>query len=251
MQNLFFVDLDDTLFQTLRKCSRAVDASVELTPRAFLKTGEVISYSTPKQNRLWESLSRSGMVVPVTARNFDAFSRVNLDFRHDAVLNHGAVIVDARGRIDVEWQAHMARVLPPYQDLLYEVWEVVAGYVVENPGLRPRLIEDFDVCWYGVIKHADADEQVLQELVPRLTELPALASGQLYCHINSNNLAIIPEVVTKAGAVEFLLQRYAGQYENLLTVGIGDSKTDMPFMSLCDYAVVPGNTQLGAILREL
>jgi hydroxymethylpyrimidine pyrophosphatase-like HAD family hydrolase len=145
----------------------------------------------------------------------------------------------------------MAEVLPPYQSLLYEVWDVVAGYAAENPGLRPRLIEDFDVCWYGVIKHAEADEQVLQNLIPLLQTHPALASGQLYCHINSNNLAIIPAVVAKANAVRFLLERYANCYESMLTVGIGDSKTDMPFMSLCDFAVIPGNTQLGALLRGL
>lgn len=251
MQNLFFVDLDDTLFQTLRKCQKVVDSLEELSPRAFLKNGEVISYSTPKQNHLWEALSQSGWVIPVTARNFDAFTRVDLVFNQSAILNHGAVVIDEHRNIDPEWQQHMANVLPPYQTLLYEVWEQIEELAKDIPALRPRLIEDFGICWYGVIKHADADETVLNQIIPSLQALPAFIKGDLYYHINSNNLAIIPKVVAKANAVKFLMAKYKNKFDNLLTVGIGDSKTDMPFMSLCDYAVIPGNTQLGAILRGL
>ena len=249
MQNLFFVDLDDTLFQTLRKCGET--RTEDLTPRAFLKNGETISYSTPKQNRVWEALSSSGPVVPVTARNFDAFSRVNLTFKHEAILNHGAVIIDTQGRIDPEWQAYMAEALPPYHSLLLEIWELVNANTLENPALRPRLIEDFGVCWYGVIKHAAAEEAPLQVLAQAMQYHPALVTGQLYCHLNGNNLAIIPAIVTKANAVGFLLARYKKLYDAILTVGIGDSKSDQPFMSLCDYALIPGNTQLGALFRDL
>ena len=249
MQNLFFVDLDDTLFQTLRKCGQTL--LEDLTPRAFLKSGETISYATPKQNQIWEGLTRAGRVVPVTARNFDAFSRVNLTFKHEAILNHGAVILDAQGRIDPEWQAYMAEALPPFHTLLLEVWELVQAHTYQHPGLRPRLIEDFGVCWYGVVKHADAEEEPLQDLALLLQNHTALTSGQLYCHLNGNNLAIIPAVVAKAHAVQFLLQRYAKLYDSILTIGVGDSKTDQPFMALCDYALIPGNTQLGALFRDL
>jgi hydroxymethylpyrimidine pyrophosphatase-like HAD family hydrolase len=249
MQNLFFVDLDDTLFQTLRKCDQTLNR--HLTPRAFLKNGDTISYATPKQNRLWEGLSNSGMVVPVTARNFDAFSRVNLTFQHSAILNHGAVILNEQRGIDLEWQAYMAEVLPPYHALLLEVWELVEAHARDNSGLRPRLIEDFGVCWYGVVKHADAEESPLQALSLLLQQHAALTSGRLYCHLNGNNLAIIPAAVTKANAVRFLLERYTKIYDAILSVGIGDSKTDQPFMSLCDYALIPGNTQLGALFRDL
>ena len=249
MQNLFFVDLDDTLFQTLRKCGQA--QAEDLTPRAFLKTGETISYATPKQNRLWEGLIGAGHVVPVTARNFDAFSRVNLTFKHEVILNHGAVILDAQGRIDSEWQAHMADVLPPFHKQLLQAWELVQAYSNKHQGFQPRLIQDFGVCWYGVVKHAEAKEEPLRDLALNLQQHTALTSGQLYCHLNGNNLAIIPAVVAKAHAVRFLLARYTKLYTSLFTVGVGDSKTDQPFMSLCDYALIPGNTQLGALFRDL
>ncbi len=249
MQNLFFVDLDDTLFQTLRKCGQTL--ADDLTPRAFLKNGETISYATPKQNRLWAGLAEAGHVVPVTARNFDAFSRVNLTFKNEAILNHGAVIIDAQGRIDPEWQTYMTDVLPPFHKLLLEVWELVQAQTKTDPGLRPRLIEDFGVCWYGVVKHADAEDEPLQNLALLLKQHTALTSGRLYCHLNGNNLAIIPAVVAKANAVNFLLERYVKSHDTLLTIGIGDSKTDQPFMALCDYALIPRNTQLGALFRDL
>jgi hydroxymethylpyrimidine pyrophosphatase-like HAD family hydrolase len=254
MQHFIFVDLDDTLFQTLRKCGGAAANPQEngLTPRAFLKNGAPISYSTRKQDHLWQWLVKAGHVIPVTARNYDAYSRVDLRFPADAVLNHGAVIVNEHHRIDLEWQAQMAQLLPPYHHELIDLWGQVQFHAQKDPALQPRLVEDFGVIWYGVVKHADASEAALRALHDTLIiKHEAVACGRLYCHINGNNLAVLPRVVGKAHAVGFLLERYARRYDALLTVGIGDSKTDSPFMALCDYAMIPGNTQLGELFRDL
>lgn len=248
MQNFIFIDLDDTLFQTLRKCgNHAPDSNgIELKPRAFLKDGSPISYSTPKQERLWQWFSGSGRIIPVTARNFDAFSRVDLPFTEEVILNHGAVILDKNRNIDQEWHDYMVDVSLSYQADLLSLWEDVQSQASHDPFLKPRLIEDFGVTWYGVIKHADANEAVLRDLLNSvISNHESVKSGRLYCHSNGNNLAILPAVIEKAHAVRFLIDRYAGQHASIFTVGMGDSKTDMPFMALCDYAVIPKNTQLG------
>ncbi|MGR8981772.1 MAG: HAD family hydrolase [Gammaproteobacteria bacterium] len=254
MQSLIFADLDDTLFQTLRKCQgfNTENNGSMLKPRAYLKDGSMISYATPKQDRLWQWLAGAGRIIPVTARNHDAFSRVDLPFKDEVVLNHGAVILDKNRKPDQRWQSYMADVLPSYHDELWDLWEQVQSHACNEPKFKPRLIEDFGRTWYGLIKHADADEKALQSLLQStIGKHEAVLSGRLYWHFNGNNLAIIPEVIGKKKAVRFLMDRYAESYESIFTVGIGDSKTDVPFLSLCDYAIIPRNTQLGALLDEM
>ena len=254
MQNLIFADLDDTLFQTLRKCGSyaATENSSKLQPKAYLKDGSVISYATPIQDRLWHWLSGAGSIIPVTARNNNAFSRVDLPFKDEIVLNHGAVILDKHRKLDLDWQAYISDVLPSYHDELLDIWEHVHDQALIKSELKPRLIEDFGRTWYGVIKHASADEKALKSLFQSTIENhEAIVSGRFYWHFNGNNLAVIPEVISKAKAVRFLIDRYANSYESIFTVGIGDSKTDAAFMSLCDYAILPKNTQLGALLHDV
>ncbi|MBF6650069.1 hydrolase [Methylobacter sp. BlB1] len=250
MQSFIFIDLDDTLFQTLRKCGPLADRD-GLQPRAYLKDGSPLSYATPKQAWLWQWLSGAGRMIPVTARDFDAFSRVDLPFTEEAVLNHGAVILDKNRRIDPEWQGYMADVLPGYHRDLFDLWEQVHCHARRDPALNPRLIKDFGVTWYGVIKHAAADEVALDRLLSAVIRPhESVLSGRLYYHLNGNNLAVLPDVVGKARAVGFLKARYADLHGPIVTIGMGDSKTDLPFMSLCDYAMIPNGTQLGRLFHD-
>src|SRR5687768_4814356 len=68
-----FVDLDDTLFSSLRKQPPQPSG---LEPAALLRNGELISWSNPAQRALLAFLQASAEVIPVTARNVGAFRRV-------------------------------------------------------------------------------------------------------------------------------------------------------------------------------
>jgi hypothetical protein len=75
-QKFLFADLDDTLFQSLEKCA----VPEGLLPAAFLRDGSPISYTTPGQ-RAFIAFAQDGMtMIPTTARNLDAFKRVDLPF---------------------------------------------------------------------------------------------------------------------------------------------------------------------------
>jgi hydroxymethylpyrimidine pyrophosphatase-like HAD family hydrolase len=248
MQKFVFIDLDDTLFQTLRKCGDTPPDALQV--RAYLKDGSPLSYATPKQQALWRWLDADSKLIPVTARDSSAFTRVDLPFAHDAVINHGAVILNENGDVDSDWWQYITAALPSYQHELFAVWRAVVAYAQCDAGLNPYFIDDFGVTWYGVVKHKHGDEQALVDLLEAVIKPhPSILSGRLYWHCNGNNLAVLPTIIRKEAAVAFLMARYRQQHGELLTVGIGDSQTDSAFMGLCDYAMIPRNTQLGRWLH--
>jgi hypothetical protein len=244
MQNYIFLDLDDTLFQTLRKCEKGPDDPA-LKIRAYLPDGTPNSYATHKQQWLWQWFAKDFRIVPVTARDAQAFARVDLPFREEVVLNHGAVILDKQSQVDRVWMDGMISAMPEYLEKLRAVWDQVTSCVDRLDGYKLRLVEDFGRIWYGVVKHRSGSEAPLKALVDDiLKEHPYLLDGSLYWHLNGNNLAILPKIINKETAVSYLLERYRQQHPELLTFGAGDSHTDAPFMALCDYALIPKNTQL-------
>jgi len=244
MQSYIFLDLDDTLFQTLRKCALGAD-DPRLQARAFLPDGTPNSYATHKQQWLWQWLEKGFKIVPVTGRDAHAFERVMLPFQEEVVLNHGAVILDKQRNIDSVWLAGMMQALPQYHEKLLDVWAEVEAYCKRNKGFKSRLVHDFDITWYGVIKHVDGTETTLKILLDNVIKVnPHILDGSLYWHLNGNNLAVLPKIINKESAVSYLIEGYKQQHPELLTFGAGDSKTDAPFMGLCDYALIPKNTQL-------
>jgi len=244
MQSYIFLDLDDTLFQTLRKCAPAAD-DPRLQARAYLPDGTANSFATHKQQWLWHWLAKGFRIVPVTGRDGYAFERVNLPFQEEVVLNHGAVILDKQRHIDKVWMDRMLQDLPTYHEKLLRLWAEIEAYCRRRQGFKTRIVIDFDISWYGVIKHADGSENTLLAVLNSIIKPhPFVCDGSLYWHLNGNNLAVLPKIINKESAVGYLMEGYKQQHPDLLTFGAGDSKSDAPFMALCDYALIPRNTQL-------
>jgi len=248
MQSYIFLDLDDTVFQTLRKCALGADDPA-LQARAFLPDGTPNSFATHKQQWLWHWLAKGFKIVPVTGRDVHAFERVMLPFQEEVVLNHGAVILDKQRTIDSVWMDGMMQALPAYHEKMLDVWAEVETHCKCYNGFKLRLVHDFDTLWYGVIKHVDGTETTLKTLLDSIIKVhPHIVDGSLYWHLNGNNLAVLPKIINKESAVRYLIHGYKQHYPELLTFGAGDSKTDAPFMALCDYALIPSNTQLSKVL---
>lgn len=247
-QKFLFADLDDTLFQSLEKCG----AREGLLPAAFLKDGSPISYTTEGQ-RAFISFAQDGMtMIPTTARNLDAFRRVDLPFASWAVLDYGGIVLQPGGAIDQEWLEHMRgamqAALPGLRELagLIDAWAECTGFKG-----RARLIEDFGTPFYLVVKDPD---KVAATLAPieRDVVAPWIAEGarDYFIHRNGNNLAILPNALNKAHAVAHVSARLRAEHGDILTFGMGDSRSDARFMAACDYAIVPRSTQLAGLALE-
>ena len=247
-QKFLFADLDDTLFQSLEKCG----GRDGLLPAAFLRDGSPISYTTEGQ-RAFIAFAQDGMtMIPTTARNLDAFRRVELPFSSWAVLDYGGVVLQPDGSIDRAWQQHMQgamqAALPGLQELaaLIDAWAERTGFAG-----RARLIEDFGMPFYLVVKDP---AKVAARLEPIETDVvaPWIAAGRrdYFIHRNGNNLAILPNALNKAHAVAHVSARLREEHGDILTFGMGDSRSDARFMAACDYAIVPRRTQLAGLALE-
>lgn len=242
MKKFLFVDLDDTLFQTLEKCGNAPD----LQAHAFLKDGSPISYSTRKQRALFSMFDESMTLIPSTARDLNSFQRVNLDFTSYAVLNYGGVILNPDGTADQTWlrrtQGEMQVAMAGLEDIIRHIDDYAkrTGF-----GGRARVIEDFDTPFFVVLKDPQKNPGKLAEFDTEVVQ-PWLASvgSAYYLHRNGNNLAVLPKTLSKSHAVKYLQDALKEQHGDILSFGMGDSKSDAAFMSLCDYAIIPRQTQL-------
>ena len=247
MKKFLFADLDDTLFQTIGKCPQP-DA---LEPAAYYQDGSVCSYTTRAQRSLL-ALFQGGMtLIPTTARDLDGLRRVRLPlpFASYAVIDYGGVVLEPGGAVDAPWlegmRTAMHAALPGLQELAAHIDDHGArtGY-----GGRARMIEDFGVPFFLVVKDPD---KLAARLAPLEAEVvrPWIEDGKrdYFIHRNGNNLAILPTAQNKAHAVAHVSARLRAEHGDIVTFGMGDSRSDARFMAACDYALIPRGTQLAGL----
>lgn len=242
MKKILFADLDGTLFQSHHEET----PKAGWQPLAFLRDGEAISYANPQQLAFLELFHREATVVPVTARNHDAFQRVRIPFPAEAVIDYGGVILHADGTPDEEWleRSRLAANAVEADLLQWSEW-LQAESSRQGWDLNVRLIRDFGMPLYVVAKSVSRDVAVIRKVGDACRRaLLQLGRSDMVLHVNGNNLALLPPWLNKRHAVEHLQQRYLATHEQLLTFGMGDSLVDLAFMGACDYLITPASSQI-------
>lgn len=234
------VDLDDSLFQTLRKCPQDLPFEA-LTAMAHDRAGAPVSFATPRQLAWIEWLSSSTILVPVTGRSVDALLRVNLGFDL-AVAAHGGVVLRS-GEVCPIWQERMSTAACEQRSEL----EHIAARLIQvtndrNLPITTRIIGEGDSGFYVVAKHHDPDGEA--ELHDVARSIAKEIATDWTRHINGNNVAFLPPFLGKHHAVADLLSELRAAYPHLPVLGLGDSLTDVPFLKLCDMIVMPSSSQL-------
>lgn len=244
MKTFLFVDLDDTLFQTPIKVPNAKD----LEPVAYLKSGDPISYTTAKQRALFAIFSRDMTLIPTTARNHDAMSRVDLPFTSYTIIDFGGVVLKPDGSVDEAWAEIIRSDMAQAVDGLNAIKLLIDEYAeAADLKARARVVEDCATPFYTLVKDPEKQASNLEQ-IEREVVLPWLKSEgkDFNVHRNANNLAILPNTLNKARAVAYVRQQLEAEHGEILTFGMGDSTSDARFMASCDYTIIPKGTQLAA-----
>ncbi len=236
-------DLDDTLFQTRRKCPEGC----ELFPVAYGRGGEALSFATARQRRLFEWLTATAAFVPVTGRNADALARVDLPFAGYAITSFGGVILAPKGGSDAGWREHVAGHAAAHPPVLEELRRAALGRAAnDRADVRATVVSDRGMPLYLSLKHNAGDAAALAAFAAGFAE--ALPAGWRV-HLNDNNAACLPPWLGKEHAVRHFLEHIAAP--DTVTFGFGDSHSDAPFLALCDHALVPAGSQLGLHLNAV
>ncbi|MCB1920642.1 MAG: hypothetical protein KDJ28_11775 [Candidatus Competibacteraceae bacterium] len=230
-----FLDLDDTILQTAPKCP----PDEPLAPAAFNRAGEVLSFMTRAQQRLLNFWLEQGIVIPVTGRTERALERVAIDFNSWRITHHGAVIRQPDGLLPVWWTSEVRPVLAAARSLLEDYWNRLSADAPSS-GYRISRHEIDDCLTYLSVK-ADDGGATLARLAARLQRkgLPA----ELALHWNGNNLALMVRGAQKHDAVRRVAEELRREGP-IVTLGAGDSLTDLPFMRVCDFALAPRDSQI-------
>jgi hydroxymethylpyrimidine pyrophosphatase-like HAD family hydrolase len=229
-----FADVDDTLITTVRQAP--VEGSV---PAAFDEGGAVCGWLTPSQSRFLEMLGDRVQVVLTTARTSIGVSRLQLPIRGYAIVSFGGVILLPDGSVEPRYRAMMASQCALAKASLAELLAFVRDACTEcSINARARVVCDDGLDLFLSIKHNERNLEQLRLLRRLLAD--RLPDGWRL-HLNGNFLAAMPPFVSKENAVRWFLDNVAGI--EALAIGMGDSLTDLPFMQLCDFAVMPTRSQ--------
>jgi len=238
---IIFSDLDDTVFQTVRKMDSLPDPK-RLASEALNGSH---SYMSASQAMMMDWLLGSTRFIPVTARSTEALSRCTIPFADYRVCSNGAVILLPDGTADRGWLEKSTQQANAAQEIFDAMFDFVAA---QSPAGRYRCwtVEEFGNGFYFCVK-SNEGAQALDDIEEGLG---VLAGTRLFRHRNDNNLSFTPAGISKRLAVEYL-------HEKLLkggavpVFGMGDSLTDLPFMAVCDMLVIPKQSQISRHILQL
>lgn len=239
MRLIVFTDIDDTLMQTARKLPETGSLAVGARSR----DGSASSFMTAKQAALWALLDgKADRIIPVTARSSDALSRVALPFLHEAVVDFGATILRPDGTRDQAWHGQLLEESKRQRTMA--VFEQLKADITRRYGARLLKTElrvcDALPCFVSFRTAADC--AALQFDVEQALEAEA-CRADYYLHVTDRDVTVLPYFISKSRAVAHLVTAHG--YHNDLTLGFGDSLTDLPFMAQCDFMAMPPSSRLG------
>lgn len=240
-----FLDLDDSIFQTLRKCSPG-----PLEAAAMDREGRPSSYFSFGQRCLLELLSGRALLIPTTARNQEAFNRVGFAFRHGAILNYGGMVLRPDGQIDQGWQDQMKPLCAEAKPLLAALL-AASEQIIQNHGMncRARIIGDHGLDFYVVIKNYNSRLEELSLIMQELKKM-AFSAEAIIC-INDNNLSLRPLFLDKSAAMAYFVKTHiTPEHSALPMIGLGDSFSDLEFMKRCDFLLIPSGSQIASLLSS-
>ena len=236
---IVFTDLDDTLFQNAHK----VEDHARDGLRSISRSMAHATCMTVKQQNMLRWLVQTTELIPVTARSLVDFSDIDIDFgaSHRVVAN-GAVILGPDGRHDDEWAALMATEMAPYQDRFEAVLAAISS-IGRDLGhvLKSNVTSEFGMSISALFRTVDGSTAVLEDLRSGLSDLIA----GWHVHLNGNTLAFTPPPVSKRRAVEHLLAKTDGAHRRPV-IGMGDSLSDLGFMTGCDFISIPRGSQISS-----
>lgn len=238
---IVFTDIDDTICQNERHVAESAREGLVLISRTMRHA----TCMTVKQQNMLRWLVQTTQLIPVTARGTADFSDIDIDFgtaEHRIVAN-GAVILDRDGRHDEAWARVMAEEMAPYQEQFAEIVATIDSFCsVWGHTVDSRITSEHGMS-ISALFHAKEGSQGDESALTIIRD--GVENRGWHTHLNGNTLAFTPPPVSKRRAVEHLLGRIEGARHRPV-IGMGDSLSDLDFMTQCDFLSIPRGSQISS-----
>jgi hydroxymethylpyrimidine pyrophosphatase-like HAD family hydrolase len=234
---IVFTDIDDTLCQN----ERNVDGGERDGLVPISRSGLHATCMTVKQKNMLRWLVQTTELIPVTARGLADFSDIQVDFggSHRIVAN-GAIILDNGDRHDEEWAALMAEEMAPYQEQFGRIVEAAEKFCTSSGHeVQSRITSEHGMSISALFHAMDGNQSALTVI------RDGVDNRGWHTHLNGNTLAFTPPPVSKRRAVEHMIKRLDGVHQRPV-IGMGDSLSDLAFMSRCDFLSIPRGSQISS-----
>lgn len=241
-QIFLLADVDGNLIDTGRETT--VPGA---KPVAWDNKGEVCGFLTPKQKVMLDWFQAGCEVVPTTARSTDAMRRFRLPFRRYAITAFGGTVLGANSQPLAKWRSFVEAPAAAAQPILAGLLTLVNTEAkAAGIDVRATVLQDYGIDMFLSVKHNKRDEKELAAI--HALVLQAVPAGWTV-HLNGNFLAVYPPHIGKEKAVRWFIDNIVPK--GAITIGMGDSLTDAPFMAECDYIFMPNGTQNSRAFIEL
>lgn len=237
MTDWIATDLDSSLFSRAWFAEDAVAATWNIMPDS---TRLPSSWMHAGTHRLLEALGNSFALVPVTARDLNSFSRVEireLNLGGPAVVANGAFILGWDGKPDPVWQEEMVVRLTPWRSVLGDFCTWLIKKTAGNA--RPRLVPGPDDLPAYLVAKAAPEWWDSPEGLATLAEMDWLGCR---AEVLGHELQVLPPCIGKRDATLELQHRWFGGRPPLLC--IGDMPLDLEFMRLGSMLATPMGSTL-------
>ncbi|MEZ8292276.1 hypothetical protein AB6D11_00320 [Vibrio splendidus] len=266
-----FTDLDRTLFQSLP--GQTPSLSTQVTNKLWI---------TPEQKSLWALCHQAEMVVPVTARKPEQFYNGTLPwqkvFTSYKIASHGAEILLPDGRFDAVWMEHVFEGLRRVSETLEAILLIMERHVSNAPWMKVetyRISHEKNLVWLNlvvnnelVMKNQDdimrcydmsnlvdtpitpieVAHQVARSIAMTGYNMLLDVDPDCRCFLLAPHFTIMPSAYSKKSAVAHVMKSLS---HDAVTLGIGDATADWSFMSLCDFQMLPSQTQISLKVSEI
>jgi hypothetical protein len=237
-RTILLLDLDDTVMLSRRKLSARGLETAELPVAAYDSSGEALCFSLEAHTALLDQF-KGAEIIPVTGRSEAAMRRVRLPFTSWRVLDHGATILNPAGEREAEWDDELKTDVT----LLDGLDDELSRRHPASEGYRLSVLEHKQGRYGLCLKHAERDVQATQAAIQTMRAL-ALSRSLRFLDAPGAPSLVLPGV-GKREACAWLLARIG---VGAVIFGAGDARADLGFLSLCDFAVLPRDSDL---MRDL
>jgi len=245
MKIVSFIDLDNTFLQSLRWIPKDEKSSAV----GVRKDGSIQAYITDKQKKFIDCLFEIGDVVPATARTSESLARISLSFGGYKIVSHGALVFHG-DFIDKEWLQENKNSLMTLKETLGVIFGEVGKIIKDNDlDLQYRIVEDQGHHVYFFAKAPDDmadDARILHRLLAKSSVVPK----DYIVHHNEREVAILSSKNGKKNAVKWVYEKMLQKHGEVLTLGIGDSFSDLSFITVCDFGIFPQKSQINKFLQK-